>query len=31
MVCEDDASEMDNENANRVIGISPRGQAFAFA
>jgi uncharacterized protein len=31
MVCEDDASEADAENPNRVIGISPRGRAFSFA
>ena len=31
MVCEDDASDGDAENPNRVIGISPGGHAFAFA
>ena len=31
MVCEDDASDADRANANRVIGISPSGRAFPFA
>jgi hypothetical protein len=31
MVCEDDASEADAPNGNRVIGISPSGRAFPFA
>ena len=31
MVCEDDASDADEANANRVIGISPSGRAFPFA
>lgn len=31
MVCEDDASSADGESANRLIGISPGGDAFAFA
>jgi uncharacterized protein len=31
LLCEDDASAADGESTNRVIGISPGGQAFAFA
>ena len=31
LLCEDDASDADGHNANRVIGISPSGQAFVFA
>ncbi len=31
MVCEDDASDLDGKNPNRVIGISPNGRAFVFA
>jgi uncharacterized protein len=31
LLCEDDASSADGESTNRVIGISPGGQAFAFA
>jgi uncharacterized protein len=31
MVCEDDASDADAPDGNRVIGISPNGRAFAFA
>ncbi len=31
MVCEDDASDADAANPNRVIGISPSGRAFPFA
>jgi secreted PhoX family phosphatase len=31
MVCEDDASDADADDPNRVIGISPNGRAFTFA
>jgi uncharacterized protein len=31
MVCEDDASDADAANPNRIIGISPGGRAFPFA
>jgi uncharacterized protein len=31
LVCEDDASDLDGHDANRVIGISPGGEAFVFA
>ncbi len=31
MVCEDDASDADADNPNRIIGISPSGRAFPFA
>ena len=31
MVCEDDASEADAADGNRVIGIAPNGRAFTFA
>ena len=31
MVCEDDASDADPPDPNRVIGISRRGEAFSFA
>jgi uncharacterized protein len=31
MVCEDDASDADPPDPNRVIGISPQGEAFVFA
>ena len=30
VLCEDDASAADNESVNRLIGISPRGEAFVF-
>jgi secreted PhoX family phosphatase len=30
-VCEDDASDADGHDPNRVIGISPNGRAFTFA
>ncbi|HWM08940.1 MAG TPA: alkaline phosphatase PhoX [Solirubrobacteraceae bacterium] len=31
MLCEDDASEADAADPNRVIGLTPRGEAFTFA
>jgi secreted PhoX family phosphatase len=31
MVCEDDASDTDTADPNRVIGIGPNGRAFPFA
>ncbi len=31
LLCEDDASDADGHNPNRVIGISPSGRAFVFA
>jgi secreted PhoX family phosphatase len=30
-VCEDDASDADGHDPNRIIGISPNGRAFTFA
>jgi secreted PhoX family phosphatase len=31
MAAEDDASDSNGESVNRLIGISPRGEAFTFA
>jgi hypothetical protein len=31
LAAEDDASDANNESVNRLIGISPRGEAFTFA
>lgn len=31
LLCEDDASDADAADANRIIGISPSGRAFPFA
>jgi uncharacterized protein len=31
LACEDDASDSNAEHVNRLIGISPRGEAFTFA
>jgi secreted PhoX family phosphatase len=31
LACEDDASDANGEHINRLIGISPRGEAFTFA
>jgi secreted PhoX family phosphatase len=31
LLCEDDASEADAADPNRVIGLTPRGEAFTFA
>ena len=31
LACEDDASDSNGEHVNRLIGISPRGEAFTFA
>jgi secreted PhoX family phosphatase len=31
LACEDDAGDIDGEHINRLIGISPRGEAFTFA
>ena len=31
LACEDDASDDNGESINRLIGISPRGEAFTFA
>ena len=31
LACEDDASDSNDEHVNRLIGISPRGEAFTFA
>jgi secreted PhoX family phosphatase len=31
LACEDDASDANEEHVNRLIGISPRGEAFTFA
>ena len=31
LACEDDASEADEESINRLIGLTPRGEAFTFA
>ena len=31
LACEDDASDSDGEHINRLIGVSPDGEAFTFA